>query len=97
MGVIKQGGSNPYAGKVMTTRGPKEPGKRLCYVCGQMKPDGLFTVNANGKIACPDCAGSSRGALRGAIHRTDCEDGLCGCVEREPEDGKLDEPTLPDD
>lgn len=98
MAVLKQGGHNPFAGKVMTTTGPKDPDKRLCYGCGLKKPDGLFTMNANGQYVCPDCAGSrSRAALLSVIHRTSCEDGLCGCVEREPEDGKLEDAELPDD
>jgi hypothetical protein len=65
--------------------------------CGEMKPDGLFTIDGNGKAVCPDCAGPKhRGALGAVAHRTDCEDGLCGCVNREPEDGKLEDAELPD-
>lgn len=98
MAVLKQGGGNPYAGKVMTTNGPKDPDKRQCQACGLAKTDELFTIDANGKAVCPACAGSNaRRALLGVAHRTDCEDGLCGCIDREPEDGKLDEPVLADD
>lgn len=74
MAVIKQGGSNPYAGKVMTTMGYKEPRPMLCYVCGQRK-DGNFTVNANGQPMCPDCAGpKNAGALTGT-----CDPENCAC------------------
>lgn len=98
MAVIRQGGSNPNAGKVMTTRGPRDPDKRLCYGCGQLKADGLFTINGNGKVVCPECAGPKHArALDAVCHRADCEDGLCSsCVEREAEDADLDGESAPD-
>lgn len=98
MAVIKQGGTNPLAGKVMTTRGPRDPDLRLCYGCGQKKPDGLFTINGYGQVVCPECAGPKhKGALDAVVHRAACEDGLCPCIDREPEDGKLEDAERPDD
>ncbi|HSE46751.1 MAG TPA: hypothetical protein VLA89_15625 [Gemmatimonadales bacterium] len=74
MAVIKQGGSNPYQGKVMTTMGYKDPRPLLCFVCGQRK-EGLFTINANGQQICSDCAGpKNAGALKGV-----CCEGECAC------------------
>lgn len=58
MAIIRQGGGNPHSGKVMTTMGLKDMDKRLCYQCGEKKPDDLFTVNANGQVVCPQCAGT---------------------------------------
>lgn len=96
MSVIKQGGSNPYAGKVMTTRGPQEF-RRRCMGCGEYREDGLFTVRDDGKAVGPCCAGSKQfSVLDGVVHRTACEDGLCECVNREPEDAKTDDATVPD-
>ena len=87
MAIIRQGGSNPYPGKVMTTRGFRDASaERLCYGCGQYKVDDLFTIDANGKVVCPDCAGSKgEGVLR-----QECADpNSCACekvndVEADP-------------
>lgn len=92
MAVIKQGGKNPYAGKVMTTRGPRDPDKRLCMACGELKADGLFTINGYGQAVCPDCASPKQARPL----RADCEDGVCTCVDREPEDGRLEDAELPE-
>jgi hypothetical protein len=75
MAVVKQGGSNPYAGKVMTTMGYREPRPMLCKVCGERK-DGLFTVNGNGQEMCSDCAGP-----KNRLVLTGCEDQDCACPE----------------
>ena len=97
MAVIRQGSKSPYAGKVMTTRGPRDPDKRLCMQCGEMKPDGLFTINGYGQAVCPDCAGPKHARVLDAFaHKTDCDDGVCTCVDREPEDGRLEDAELPD-
>ena len=58
MAVIKQGGGNPYAGKVMTTQGYKEHRAPVCTNCRQRKDGQLYTVNANGQIVCADCSGN---------------------------------------
>ena len=86
MPVIKQGGSNPHAGKVMTTRGFRDLSTRLCYQCGQYKPDDLFTINANGQAVCPDCAGpKSIGVLRQECSDPDtCACGKVTLDERDP-------------
>lgn len=55
MAIIKQGGSNPYAGKVNTTMGMRESRPPLCMVCGERK-DGIYTKNGYGQDCCPDCA-----------------------------------------
>ena len=86
MSVINQGP------KVMTTTGPKDF-RRRCMRCGEYREDGLFTLDANGKAVGRCCATP----LQAAVLRTDCEDGLCTCENKEPEDGKLDEPVLADD
>lgn len=73
MPIVRQGGSNPYAGKVMTTQGYREARPPLCMVCGQRK-DGIYTINGNGQQVCPDCASpKDRKALQG-----DCGD-ECDC------------------
>jgi hypothetical protein len=56
MAVIKQGGSNPYAGQVMTTMGYKANRPPLCMACGKRREGQLYTVNANGQVVCADCA-----------------------------------------
>ena len=58
MAVLHQGGRDPNAGKSLTTRGYKDRAVRQCGECGLDKPDDLFTMNANGKFICPDCAGA---------------------------------------
>lgn len=88
MAVIKQGGSNPYAGLMTTSTGMKEFSRR-CMNCGLKKDDDIFTVNANGKAVCSDCASG----LNRRVVRADCEDGVCTC--REPEDGRLEDASDP--
>lgn len=73
MAIRKEGGSNPYAGQVMTTMGYRAPRPPLCMKCGQRK-DGIYTINGNGQQVCPDCASpSDREVLTGVC----CEDGPC--------------------
>lgn len=77
MAVIKQGGSNPYQGKVMTTMGYREPRPPLCMKCGGRKP-GLYTVDGNGQQVCPDCASpADREILVGK-----CDPDKCACGEK---------------
>jgi len=92
MAVIRQGGSNPNAGKMTTSTGIKEYSRR-CMSCGLIKDDDIFTVNANGKAVCSDCATP---ANRRAF-KTDCDDGVCTCADREPEDGRLEDASDPDE
>ena len=74
MAIIKQGGGNPYAGKVMTTLGYREPRPMLCFVCKERK-DGVFTVDGNNNPMCSDCAGPKHApALTGV-----CCEGDCAC------------------
>lgn len=83
MAIVKQGGSNPYAGKVMTSMGYRDPRPPMCMQCGQRK-DGLYTVNANGKEVCPDCASPrDRELLKGTCDPENC---ACGKVEAEGAD-----------
>ena len=86
MAIVKQGGSNPYAGKVMTSMGYRESRPPLCMSCGERK-EGLYTVNANGQQVCADCAGSrDKAVLRGC-----CDPGSCACGKVEADGG--DEPA----
>jgi hypothetical protein len=73
MAIVKQGGSDPYKGKVMTTMGYRDSRPMLCYVCGERK-DGNFTVNANGQATCPDCAGEKH-----RLVLTGCDPESCAC------------------
>lgn len=75
MAVIKTGGSNPYAGKVMTSMGYRDARPMQCMQCGE-RVDGLFTVNANGQPVCPDCAGPNH-----RVVLTGCEESGCACPE----------------
>ena len=70
MAISRQGGGDPLGGKLMTTMGPRDPDKRLCYQCGQKKSDDLFTVNANGQAVCPECAGTKG---KGVLTRGDAD------------------------
>ena len=81
MAIIKQGGGDPYKGKVMTTMGYREPRPPLCLVCGERK-DGLYTVNGYGQQVCPDCAGEKH-----RVVLTGCDGENCACGEScdEPE------------
>lgn len=79
MAVIKAGGSNPYAGKVMTTQGYKDHRAPVCTSCRQRK-EGLYTMNANGQIICADCAGKkAEGVLTGV-----CSTDECPCDNTDP-------------
>ena len=60
MALIKQGGEDPNAGKVMTTMGLREYRPAICPLCRERKP-GTYTVNDNGQVVCGDCSGA-RGA-----------------------------------
>lgn len=75
MAIIRQGGSDPYAGKVMTTMGIRQKRPMLCMVCGE-RVDGLFTINANGKPTCPNCA-----SARDRVVLTGCDPENCACGE----------------
>ena len=80
MAVIKQGGSNPYTGKVMTSQGYKEHRAPVCTNCRQRKEGQLYTQNANGQIVCADCSGSyGEGILRGV-----CDEDECHCDRTDP-------------
>jgi hypothetical protein len=64
MAVIKQGGSNPHEGQVMTTMGYRAPRPPICRVCGERR-EGLYTINGYGQEVCPVCAGEKNAdALR---------------------------------
>lgn len=83
MAVIKQGGSNPYKGKVMTTMGYREARAPLCMACGERK-DGIYTRNGYGQEVCPDCASpNDREVLVGK-----CDPENCACGEKA--DGESD-------
>ena len=80
MAVIKQGGSNPYSGKVMTTQGYKEHRAPVCTSCRQRKEGQLYTVNANGQTVCADCSGRyGEGVLKGV-----CSEDECACDRTDP-------------
>jgi len=80
MSVIRQGGSNPYQGKVMTSMGMREARPPLCMKCGERK-DGIYTINGNGQQVCPDCAGPKhREALTGVCDPENC---ACGNADAE--------------
>lgn len=51
-----------HQSKVMTTQGLKERRPPRCMKCGERK-DGLYTVNVNGQVVCPDCAGAKHAAV----------------------------------
>jgi hypothetical protein len=75
MAVIKQGGQNPYAGQVMTTKGYMMPRPPVCTNCRERK-EGLYTRDANGQLVCADCSGSfGAGVLKGICSEYDC---ACG-------------------
>jgi hypothetical protein len=64
MAVVKQGGSNPYAGSVNTTMGMRSRRPPECALCRERKDAELYTVNANGQVVCSKCSGSlGRGVL----------------------------------
>lgn len=73
--VVKVGGSNPYAGQVMTTMGYRAPGPPLCQVCGG-HVEGIYTINGNGQQVGP-CCQSPRdlAALRGPSEPEEVSDG----------------------
>lgn len=73
MAIIKQGGSNPNAGKVTTTMGLRERRPPLCMSCGQRNP-GIYTINGYGQQVCPDCAGEKH-----RLVLTDCDPLTCAC------------------
>ncbi len=73
MAIVKNGDTNPYKGKVMTTMGYREARPMLCYVCG-LRKEGNFTVNANGQPACPDCSGE-----KNRLVLTGCDAEKCAC------------------
>ena len=75
MALVKQGGGNPNAGKVVTTMGLREPRPPVCEKCKERKNQ-LYTRNANGQIVCADCAGSFG---KGVLVATGCEDEDCAC------------------
>lgn len=84
MAVIRQGGSNPYTGKVMTTQGLKDHRAPVCTNCRQRKEGQLYTVNANGQIVCADCSGSyGIGILKGV-----CDEDECTCDRTDPACGE---------
>ena len=56
MAVIKQGGSNPYEGQVMTTMGYRGPRPPLCQACGHRRENQNYTIDGNGRTVCADCA-----------------------------------------
>lgn len=86
MAIRKEGGSNPYRGKVMTTMGYREPRPPLCMVCGERRPDQLYTINDNGQVSCADCAGPSHAAvLKGVCDPETCACGNCGTDEPDPD------------
>ena len=91
MAVIRQGG-NPLRGKMMTTTGPKDFSRRGMK-CGEKKDDAIFTINANGQAVCGDCMSPKDRR----VIRADCEDGVCTCIDREPDDGRLEDASNPDD
>jgi hypothetical protein len=61
-----------------------------CQNCGRVNEDDILVVSANGKAVCSDCSSSSGRK----IIRADCEDGVCTCVDREPEDGRLEDASV---
>lgn len=73
MAIKRVGGSDPYKGQVMTTMGYREARPPLCMACGQRK-DGIYTINGNGQVVCPDCAGEKH-----RIVLTGCDDSSCAC------------------
>ena len=61
MSVINQRDS----GRSVNREGAPVSNKRQCMQCGFYKNDALFTMNANGQLICPDCAGPrNRAVLR---------------------------------
>ena len=85
MAVLKQGGSNPYSGQVMTTMGYMKPRPPVCTKCRERKEQ-LYTRDANGQLVCADCAGSMGiGVLKGV-----CVNGDCPCGADCPENGEPD-------
>ena len=76
MAIIKQGGSDPYKGKVMTTMGYRAPRPPLCLVCGERKEGQLYTINANGQQVCADCA-----SPKDRVVLTGCDPENCACGE----------------
>ena len=82
MAIRKEGGSNPYAGKVMTTFGYRESRPPLCMKCGQRRPDQIYTINGNGQVTCADCASpQDQAILKGC-----CDPGNCACGLVEPDE-----------
>jgi len=82
MPIRKEGGSNPYVGKVMTTLGYRESRPPLCMQCGERRSDQIYTISGNGQVICADCASpQDRAILKGC-----CEDGVCACGLVEPDE-----------
>lgn len=74
MAVIRQTGSNPYAGKVMTSNGLKDRRPPVCTKCRERR-EGLYTLDVNGSLVCGVCSGSmGDGILRGK-----CDPETCAC------------------
>jgi len=73
--IIKQGGSNPYDGQVMTTQGYKNRRPPRCQSCGGFK-EGLYVQNGYGQFVCPDCAKPSERVIL-----TGCDPESCACGE----------------
>lgn len=83
MAIVKKGGSNPYAGQVMTTMGYRQRRAPRCMRCGERREGQIYTVNANGQEVCADCASpSSREILTGFC---DPDNDSCGCTQDDPD------------
>lgn len=63
MAIIRQGGSNPYDGKVMTTMGYRQRRPPRCMNCNGFKEGQLYTVDVNGRTVCADCASPKDAAI----------------------------------
>lgn len=82
MAIRKEGGSNPYRGKVMTTMGYRAPRPPLCMSCGGRKEDQIYTISTNGQVICADCASpKDQGILKGC-----CNPDTCACGQVEPDE-----------
>ena len=79
MAIVKQGGTNPNSGSVMTSMGYRQYRPPLCQKCGERKPDQLYTINANGQQVCADCAGR---VGEGVLRQT-CDPETCACGKAE--------------
>lgn len=81
MSVKREGGWNPNAGRITTTMGLRENRAPLCEaISGGHRSSAILVKDANGKMVCPDHAGSMVRGVVTSAPGCKCADGVpCTC------------------